>query len=102
MQTFVLPMDDMRAFCQRWDIVELALFGSILRDDFNDNSDVDMLALFRDGTRYSLFDLSVMTDELETIIGRSVDLIDRQAVESSPNYIRRKIILDSAEVVYAE
>jgi hypothetical protein len=95
-------MDDMRAFCQRWDIVELALFGSILRDDFNDNSDVDMLALFRDGTRYSLFDLSVMTDELETIIGRSVDLIDRQAVESSPNYIRRKIILDSAEVVYAE
>jgi predicted nucleotidyltransferase len=95
-------MDVLRPFCQKWGIAELALFGSVLREDFNDQSDIDVLARFREGVRYTLFDLVKMNDELEAIFKRRVDLIDRAAVEASPNYIRRKIILDSAQVIYAE
>ncbi len=95
-------LDNIRAFCRRWNIVEFALFGSVLRDDFHPDSDVDVLVAFREGVRYSLFDLARMADELETLFGRRVDLLDRQAVAQSPNYIRRAAILGSAEVVYAE
>lgn len=95
-------MDAIQAFCQRWHIADLALSGSVLRADFRDDSDIDVLVGFHDDTRYTLFDLVKMSDELETILGRSVDLVDRQAVEQSPNYSRRTHILSSAEVVYAE
>ncbi|MEN9936325.1 MAG: hypothetical protein RLZZ387_2904 [Chloroflexota bacterium] len=97
-----VPADAIRAFCQRWNIVELALFGSALRDDFRPDSDVDVLAAFRDGARYSLFDLARMGDELEALFGRRVDLLDRQAVAQSANSIRRDAILGSARVIYAE
>ena len=96
-----VPMQAIRAFCQKWHIVEFALFGSVLRDDFTDQSDVDVLVRFAEDTHYTLFDLVTMGDELEAIFGRKVDLIDRQAVERSRNYLRRRIILDSAEVIYA-
>lgn len=96
-----LPIDDIRAYCRQWGIGEFALFGSILRDDFDDDSDIDVLVQFHSDVRYSLFDLVRMTDDLEALLGRKVDLIDRRAVEASQNYIRRKIILESAEVIYA-
>ncbi len=96
-----IPIDQIAAFCQRWQVVEFALFGSVLREDFGPESDIDVLVQFREGVRYTLFDLVAMTDELEAIFGRKVDLVDRRAVESSPNYIRRRHILTSAEVVYA-
>jgi predicted nucleotidyltransferase len=96
-----LPMDAIRAYCEKWHIVEFALFGSILRADFNDESDIDVLFRFADDVRYTLFDLVYMNDELEAILGRKVDLIDRLAIEESPNYIRRKEILSTSEVVYA-
>lgn len=97
-----LPLDAIRAFCRRWNVVEFALFGSVLREDFNADSDIDVLATFREGTSYNLSDLVQMGDELETIFGREVDLIDRRAVETSRNYLRRRQILNSAQVVYAE
>ena len=97
-----LPIDRIRAFCQKWGVRKFALFGSVLREDFNDESDVDVLLEFRDDVRYGLSGLVQMGDELEDIFGRSVDLIDRRAVEQSRNYIRREIIFDSAEVIYAE
>lgn len=97
-----LPMDAIREFCQRWGIVEFALFGSVLREDFNDDSDIDVLVQFREDAHLTLFDLVEMGDELEVIFGRKVDLIDRKGVEESENYIRRKIILNSAQVIYAE
>jgi uncharacterized protein len=97
----VLPTDALRVFCQRWGIRELALFGSVLRDDFDAASDVDVLVQFDDAVRRSLFDLVTMTDELEVLFGRRVDLLTRKGVEESPNYIRRKAILDSAQVIYA-
>lgn len=97
-----IPLEAIRDFCHRWQIIELALFGSALREDFNADSDVDVLVQFRAGVRYTLSDLVMMGDEMEAIFGRPVDLIDRRAVEQSPNYIRRRIILDSAEVIYAD
>lgn len=95
-------IDAIAEFCRRWNIVEFALFGSVLRDDFRPDSDIDVMVRFRDGTRYSLFDLAQMGDELEAIFGRPVDLLDRTAIEQSANYIRRATILRSTEVVYAE
>ena len=97
-----IPLDAIAAFCRRWDIREFALFGSVLRADFNDESDIDVLVQFREGVRYTLFDLARMGDELEAIFNREVDLLDRRAVEQSPNYIRRDSILQSAEVIYAD
>lgn len=97
-----LPMEAIRAFCQRWGIVELALFGSVLRTDFKADSDIDVLAQFGEGAHLTLYDLVAMGDELEAIFGRKVDLIDRKGIEESRNYLRRKIILDTARVIYAE
>lgn len=96
-----VPVQAIRAFCEKWQIVEFALFGSVLRDDFTDQSDIDVLVQFAEGTHNTLFDLVTMGDELEALFGRKVDLVDRQAVENSRNYLRRRIILDSAEVIYA-
>lgn len=87
-------------FCQRWRIEELALFGSVLRDDFGPSSDVDVMVTFAEGARWGLFDLAAMEDELEVMFGRGVDLIERSAVEQSHNWIRRRAILGSAEPVY--
>lgn len=95
-----LPLDAIAAFCQRWGVRELALFGSILRADFDDASDIDVLIEFNDSVHATLFDLARMGDELEAIVGRPVDILERQAVEVSPNHIRRDRILHSAEVVY--
>ncbi len=95
-----LPMDAIRVYCQKWGICEFALFGSVLRDDFGDESDIDVLVQFREGMRRTLFDLVTMTDELEAIFGRKVDLLTRKSVEESPNYIRRKEILNTTEVIY--
>lgn len=97
-----LPIDALRAYCRKWSIVEFALFGSVLRDDFTADSDIDVLVQFRDGRRYGLSELVQMDDELEAIFGRPVDLIDRRVIEASRNYLRRKIILSSAQLVYAE
>jgi len=87
-------------FCRRWKITEFALFGSVLREDFRPDSDVDVLVTFAPDTRYSLFDLVHVQDELKQIFGREVDLVERKAVEKSENYIRRKHILSSVEPVY--
>jgi predicted nucleotidyltransferase len=89
------------AFCRRWDIVELALFGSALRTDFSADSDVDVLATFAPHVVYTLSHLTYMEDELTALFGRRVDLVDRRAVEESPNYIRRRSILEGARVIYA-
>lgn len=90
-----------RTFCQRWQIVELALFGSILREDFRPDSDVDVLVVFAPNTTWNLLDLVTMQQELESLIGRDVDLIEKQVVENSPNWIRSQAILSAAQVFYS-
>ncbi len=95
-----IPQDKIVNFCQRWKITEFALFGSVLRDDFHSDSDIDVLATFAPDAQWSLFDHVDMQDELEAVFGRKVDLVSRRGIEHSRNYIRRKAILSSAEVIY--
>ena len=96
-----IPSDRIATFCKRWRVAELALFGSVVRDDFGPDSDVDVLVSFDPEARRTLFDIVRMQDELSGILGREVDLVTRAAVEGSRNYIRRKAILESSQVVYA-
>lgn len=95
-----IPQDKMTAFCQRWQIQELALFGSVLRDDFRPDSDVDILVSFDPAARHTLFNMVHMQDELQRLLNRKVDLVSRRGIEMSRNYIRKKAILETAEVVY--
>jgi type III restriction enzyme len=98
-----IPVDRKRiqAFCDKWKITEFSFFGSVLTDDFDANSDVDVLATFEEDAHWSLFDIVDMRDELTAILGRSVDLVERSAIEQSQNWIRRKSILDGAELFLA-
>ena len=95
-----LPRSKISEFCQKWKIAEFALFGSVLRDDFRPDSDVDVLVTFTPAAHWSLLDLVKMEEELGTMIGHKVDLVERRAIEQSENYIRRRHILSSAEPVY--
>lgn len=69
-------------FCQRWNIIELALFGSILRDDFRPDSDIDILASFSPNTSWNIFDLMQMQEQLESMLGRTVDLTQKQQLNN--------------------
>ena len=95
-----IPADKIAGFCRRWKIAEFALFGSVLRDDFRPDSDVDVLVTFSPDAEWSLFDHVTMQDELKALFGRAVDLVSRRGLERSQNYIRRKAILSSAQVIY--
>ncbi len=86
-------------FCRRWQITELALFGSVLRDDFGPESDVDVLVSYAPEARWTLLDLARMQDELSEMWGRQVDILTRPGVEHSTNPIRRQEILSTAEVI---
>ena len=96
-----VPNRALNAFCERWQVQELALFGSVLRDDFGPHSDIDILIRFRTARTPGLLGIVEMERELGDLFGRKVDLVSRKAVEVSRNYIRRKAILESAQVLYA-
>ncbi len=96
-----IPGEKIGKFCENWDIRELALFGSVLSDDFSVESDIDVLVTFSPDSTKTLFDLVRMEDELKQILGRDVDIVSRRGIESSRNPIRRGAILNSAEVIYA-
>ncbi|MBN1202988.1 MAG: nucleotidyltransferase domain-containing protein [Anaerolineae bacterium] len=96
-----LPMDAIAVFCQRWHITELALFGSVLLGDFGPDSDIDVLVTFAPEYRYTLANTLAMEQELASILGREIDLINRRVIEQSENYIRRRAILTSARTIYA-
>lgn len=91
---------DLEAFCQRWDIAELWLFGSVLRDDFSASSDIDILISYYSGKTRSLLDRVQIKYELETLCGRDVDVITKKAIEQSRNLLRRQEILGSAKSIY--
>ncbi len=95
-----IPTKPIYDFCKRWGVTELALFGSVLRKDFGSDSDIDILIAFDESTRRGLFDLVRMQNELESMLGRSVDLVEKSAVQNSENYIRRNEILSSAYVIF--
>ena len=92
--------EEITAFCERWQVTQLDVFGSALREDFGPDSDVDLLVSFEESARHTLFDMVRMEEELKGIFGREVDLVSRRGIERSPNYIRRKAILESAEAIH--
>jgi len=93
-----ISQDRFVEFCRRWKVTELALFGSILREDFTPASDIDVLVTFQAEAVWSLWDLVDMRDELRELFGREVDLIEKEALR---NPFRRHEILKSYKVVYA-
>lgn len=95
-----IPDGKIAEFCRTSHICSLALFGSVLRDDFQPDSDMDVLIEFEPGQEPGLMELVAMQDELSKILGHKVDLVERKAVERSENYIRRRHVLESLELVY--
>lgn len=96
-----VPREKIEEFCRKWRVSELALFGSVLRDDFRPDSDVDVLLTFAPDAGISLFDYADIQEDLEAIFGRKVDVFSRKGVERSQNRFRRRAILESARTVYA-
>lgn len=86
------------AFCRKHGLRKLSLFGSVLRDDFRPDSDVDVLVEFRQGVRAGYMTMAAMERELSALLGRRVDL--RTPAELSRYF--RDDVLQAAEVRYAE
>ena len=97
-----IPVDKIAAFCQRNHLKRLALFGSVLRDDFRSESDVDILVTFEPETHIGYIGLGGLEIELSEILGRKVDLHTLEGVERSRNRLLREAIFGSAETVYEQ
>jgi predicted nucleotidyltransferase len=95
-----IPKEELEAFCRRHRINRLMLFGSVLRDDFSSDSDIDVLVEFEPEARITLLHLVEIENELSAIFRRPVDLGEYRSVEEDPNYLRRRHILSSVETVY--
>ena len=96
--TALVSEDQLAAFCRRWKVQELALFGSVLRSDFRPDSDVDVLVTFAPNAAWSVFDLVTMKEELEDLFGRPVDLVEQAGLRDP---FRRHAILKHQKVLYA-
>jgi len=93
-----LPQKKIEDFCLKWKVLEMALFGSVVSEDFRPDSDIDVLVSFQDDAGWGLFDFVDMIDELKAIFGRKVDLVEKDSLR---NPFRRKMILSTNEVIYA-
>jgi len=96
----MIPISEIARFCRRWKIRELALFGSALRDDFSPDSDLDILVDFDRDADWGLLEHIQMQQELQGLLHRSVDLITKRALLRSPNWLRRREILETAQVIF--
>ncbi len=93
-----IPEDRIAAYCRKWKIRKCAVFGSALTDEFRPDSDVDVLVVLEEDANWSLFDHIQAEDDLGRILGRHVDLVEKNAIR---NPFRRHHILNNCEVVYA-
>jgi predicted nucleotidyltransferase len=93
-----LPMEQIEAFCRKYAVDEFSLFGSILRDDFGPDSDVDVMLRFQPGYGFTFENTPDIQDDLQAIFGRSVDVIEKGRIR---NPFRRAAIMNSYRVVYA-
>lgn len=96
-----LPMDQIAGFCRRWSIARLEVFGSALREDFGPDSDLDFVATYAPKARWSLLDRVRMECELEDMLGREVDLLNRRALEKAGSRERAAAILAQTQTLYA-
>ena len=94
-------MGAIEAFCQKWKVHEFALFGSVLRDDFRPDSDVDVLVTFEESAHPTLFDLGGMEIELEKLFQRAVHLSERGGFDQCTDTIIRHSVLASLRVIHA-
>ena len=92
-----LPTSVLRDLCCRWLVREFSLFGSVLREDFGKESDVDVLVSFEEAATWSLWDLTDLQEELQLLFGRPVDLVEPEAIR---NPFRRKEILETRKVLF--
>lgn len=95
---FPIPPDELRDLCRRWQIIEFALFGSILRPDYRPDSDIDVLVSFAPDARWSLFDIVRLQDELASLLGRPTSVVEARALR---NPFRRAEIFRTRRVLYA-
>ena len=95
-----LPAERIAASCRKWQIAELAVFGSVLRDDFRADSDLDVLITPGQDARWSAFDMMHMGEELAEIAGCPVDVVSRRGLDSSRDFLRRQAIRESARTIY--
>ncbi len=86
----------LETLCRKWRVSELSLFGSVLREDFGSESDVDVLVSFEEDAPWSLWDLIAMQDELSELFARTVDLVEREGLR---NPFRRQRILESRKLI---
>ena len=93
-----LPLAGIEDFCKRWKVKEFSVFGSILREDFRPDSDVDVLLSFSEDSPWGLFEFVDMKEELKRIFGREVDIIEKEGLK---NPFRQREILHTREVIYA-
>lgn len=96
-----IDREKVAALCRRWKIAELAFFGSVLGKRFSPESDVDVLVTLAPQVAWGLLDWLAMEEELGTVLGRKVDLVNRRSIERSHNPIRRREILNGARTYYA-
>ncbi|MBI2889992.1 MAG: nucleotidyltransferase domain-containing protein [Nitrospirae bacterium] len=99
--TLEVSSEALRTLCRKWRIHRLALFGSALTRQLGPNSDIDLLVEFEPDERWSLMDLVRAEAEFADLFDRRVDLVDKNNLQRSSNWIRRDAILKSAEVIYA-
>jgi uncharacterized protein len=96
-----LSVDRIAALCRKYHVVELAVFGSLLRQDFGPESDVDFLVVFEDDDYGPwMRNLQAMEDELSELLGRKAELVPKESVVRSENWIRKNHILSTAQVIY--
>ncbi len=88
----------LQTICRKWKIKELALFGSVLRDDFKPDSDVDVTVTFTEDAHWGLWEFYALRDELQALFGRDVDLVEPEGII---NPIRKKRILNEKKVLYS-
>ena len=84
------------------EITELSVFGSILREDFKLDSDIDLLVKFDPNAHISLTDMIKIENELKILLKRNIDLVSKKAIENSKNWIRRQDILNNSEIIYVQ
>jgi predicted nucleotidyltransferase len=96
-----LPPDRIGALCEKYQVTELSVFGSVLRDEFGPDSDVDVLVEFRDGDAGPwMSKVFALEEELAALLGRKIDVVMKGGVERSDNAILRRAILETAQIVY--
>ncbi len=92
-----LPLEQLTLICRRYQVLQLALFGSVLREDFNQHSDIDVLVEFAPTAKIGFMALGGMQQELADLFRRPVDLVPKGGLKPAI----KESVLTEAKVIYA-